>query len=825
MPGRINRKLMKSQNGAKAQSLLLQPFRPMLNNSYLMIFLFSMITIICVLLIFRLPLNFTDENVYFSANPDELGQYQSAFSARSEDAIVVAFCAKDVFSNSVLVTIDRLSQKIAAMPGVREVISLTNARDLTSSQQLTLGEYLNRYPNSSYGLERFKQAIVANQQYHHYLISEDGQTNAIIIKLHRLSFFQSGLLAKKLTTLLQQESDLQFHLAGKHILNFHLQQYFVKYLLVLTVIVFLIILILFFIFENPGWVLISVVSLVLAVIWTLGLYVILGWKLDANTALMLPFVIAFATGIVVQVLTRYQKSLSSLPAKTRDQAHSGANGKRIPAQNQAFGSVWPQIARSIIFASLATALVLFILSLSKIPSVKMAGIFLPISIAVILFITLTIVPILMLRFRIRTLSQPTDPVFNHLIKAFGQISLQDVSPLPILVIFLLIFITGWFALGVKTQTLDYQLFHPETIPHRDHVFVESRLFGTGSFEISLRTTDSASILTPDNLNTIESLAEFLRQVDGVDKVISILDYLPSLNTGSELADLNQATRGNRYVLSSLEKLPIQDLVDTNLRSASIVVYTSEHDVNNIQTIFNKIRSFTTAAFGNAPVEITLAGNLMRNIQFLHTMTQDSKKLLLLIAGGTFLVSLILFRSLTLAVIGLIPALFVLIANLGLAGFLQIGIHPLNLIVFILPLALTVNDTFYFFYLYRNAKKSGLHTEEAIIEVLSITASPTILTGFVVASSFLVLAAANFLPIRALGILIPVSMFNAILANLIFVPVLIHIFKPIQVRKRLNNPESVRMNLTFPRESDPGNPLPVPQMRWKRTEEKEFKYLY
>lgn len=826
MPSRTDKKAVKHQATTNPQSLLLQPFHLLVKNSYLMIFLFSMITIICVLLVFRMPQNFTEENVYLNPSDHRFDQSQFVHDDRNEDAIVIAFSHKEIFSSPVLMIINRLSKKMAAIPGVREVVSLTTARDLTHIEQSPVEQYLNRFLTSSYGPERLKQAILTNSLYQHYLISADGNTTAIILKLHRLSFFQAGLLAKQLTVLLQQESDLQFHLAGKHMLNFHLQQYFVKYLVVLAVIIFLITLILFFIFENPGWTLISVFSLILAVIWTLGLTIILGLNLDANTVLMLPFVIIFATGVVVQVLTRYQKSLGLLPARFREQIHSATNGNRNLAQSQFFASVWPEIARSILIAGITTAMVALILRLSKIPAVKMAGLFLPISIAVVLFIALTIVPIMMVQFRTRTFSKPTDPVFNNLIKTFGRISLQDVSPLPILVIFLLIFITGWFALGTKTQTPDYRLFHPETKPYQDHAFVESRLFGTNAFEISLRTTDSASILTPQNLNTMATLTEFVRQVDGVDKVISILDYLPSVNTGSELAKLNQATRGNRFVLSSLEKLPIPDLVDSNLRSARVIAYSSAHDVNNIQIMFNKIRSFTTAAFSDVPVEINLTGNLWRKVQFLHMMAQDSKQLLLIIAGLIFLVSLILFRSLILAVIGLIPGAFVLIANLGLAGFLQVGIYPLNLVVFVVPLVLTVNDTFYFFYLYKNAKKSGLHTEAAIIEVLSSMASATIITGFVVASSFLVLVAANFLPIRTIGLLIPVSMFNGILANLIFVPVLIHIFKPIQVRKRLiNKPEAVRMNLNFPREYDAAEPMAAPQFRWQRQEDKEYKYMY
>jgi len=134
---------------------------------------------------------------------------------------------------------------------------------------------------------------------------------------------------------------------------------------------------------------------------------------------------------------------------------------------------------------------------------------------------------------------------------------------------------------------------------------------------------------------------------------------------------------------------------------------------------------------------------------------------------------LLFRSLRMVVVAMIPNLIPLLLTAGIMGFLKIPLKPSTLLIFSIALGIAVDDTIHFLVKYRMQLKSmNWDLKECVAVTIKESGLGMFYTSIVLCAGFSVFLFSQFGGTQALGLLIGLTLFVAMLTNLIVLPSLL-----------------------------------------------------
>src|SRR5262250_2790440 len=115
---------------------------------------------------------------------DRLRAFQARFG--SDEVVVLAFHSDHLFSRDSLERLDRLTRRVAALPGVARVLSPTNVRDLE-------GDQLGPKPVVPYAEvlagrlspEKLGERLAAHPIFGRLLVAKDARTAAVLVELEQ----------------------------------------------------------------------------------------------------------------------------------------------------------------------------------------------------------------------------------------------------------------------------------------------------------------------------------------------------------------------------------------------------------------------------------------------------------------------------------------------------------------------------------------------------------------------------------------------------------------------------------------------------------------
>lgn len=130
----------------------------------------------------------------------------------------------------------------------------------------------------------------------------------------------------------------------------------------------------------------------------------------------------------------------------------------------------------------------------------------------------------------------------------------------------------------------------------------------------------------------------------------------------------------------------------------------------------------------------------------------------------------LFRSWRMVVASLVPNFIPLLFTAGIMGYTGIPIKPSTLLVFSIAFGISVDDTIHFLAKFRQEMKLHRHDlRRCILVALRETGISMIYTSIVLFFGFLMFTFSEFGGTKALGMLVSLTLFIAMFANLVILP--------------------------------------------------------
>jgi len=375
------------------------------------------------------------------------------------------------------------------------------------------------------------------------------------------------------------------------------------------------------------------------------------------------------------------------------------------------------------------------------------------------------------------------------------------------VVLFVVSIYGASKLEVENSFIDY--FSKDTEIYRGLKLIDDKLGGTTSLDIVLKFEEEVEEVFEDDIDeeddfdfdfdfadgADEDPADYWFTPDKLDEVKIIHDYLEGLPAVGKVLSLASLIRVgedvNQGEFDAFELAIVYKRMPVELKASMIDPYISidnnEARINlrildsleNLRRkeLLEQIHSDLTGKLGFSEDRIAISGLLVLYNNMLQSLFKSQILTLGVVMAGIALMLLLLFRSVSLAIIGIIPNILASAIILGLMGLLKIPLDMMTITIAAITIGIAVDNSIHYIYRFREefAKNQDyiktLHYCHANIGKAVFYNAITIIIGF----SILVLS--NFIPTIYFGVLTAFAMLVALLAALTLLPRLILIWKP------------------------------------------------
>ena len=285
--------------------------------------------------------------------------------------------------------------------------------------------------------------------------------------------------------------------------------------------------------------------------------------------------------------------------------------------------------------------------------------------------------------------------------------------------------------------------------------------------------------TPDRINTIKEVHDYLESLPEVGKVLSLASIIrvgEKINKGE--FDAFELAIVSKRMPDELKESMINPYVSAanNEARLSIRIVDSLKDLRR-QELLKKIKSDLVEKKSINEDNLKITGILVLYNNMLQSLFKSQILTLGVVMLGIAFMLIILFRSLKLAIIGIIPNLLAAAIILGLMGLIRIPLDMMTITIAAITIGIAVDNSIHYIYRFReefpktNNYISTMHYCHANIGKAVFYTASTVMIGF----SILVLS--NFIPTIYFGLLTALAMFIALFACLTLLPKLILILKP------------------------------------------------
>ena len=145
--------------------------------------------------------------------------------------------------------------------------------------------------------------------------------------------------------------------------------------------------------------------------------------------------------------------------------------------------------------------------------------------------------------------------------------------------------------------------------------------------------------------------------------------------------------------------------------------------------------------------------------------------------GIFLMFYILFRNLTLSIIGVIPNFLAAFFILGIIGLLEIPLDMMTITIAAITIGIAVDNSIHYIYRFKEEFKKIRNYDKTIDRCHSTVGVAIFNTSITIVFGFSILVLSNFIPTIYFGIFTGIAMLLAMISVLTLLPKLLLIYKP------------------------------------------------
>lgn len=567
----------------------------------------------------------------------------------------------------------------------------------------------------------------------------------------------------------------------------------------LGVLLFLI-LMLFIIFRRKRWIFLPILCCMVSVVCMIGLLGWFGWEVTVISSNFISLQLIITLAIVIHLIVRFRELLAKNP--------------QAPTRQLIFDTVRFKL-KPCVYAVLTTIAGFASLVLCDILPVIMFGWMMIAGLIVSLIVTFLFFPaVLMLMPRVKP---PSKQEWHFSLTSILARFTERRGTLIVVISGLLLVgsLIGISRLNVENSFINY--FHKTTEIYRGMKVIDQKLGGTTPLDIVIDFEQTGTEAAPaetvaaesedasDEFDEFDEFDEYdeaatdekywfnSAKMERVKEVHNYLDNLPETGKVLSLATLLAITEklNNGKPLDSLELALLYSETPDKFKTILVNPYVSvEHNQVRFwvrvrdsekslkrNELLIKIKKDLTGMMKLNEENIHLSGMLVLYNNMLQSLFNSQILTLgitVLLLTGMFLV---LFRSLKIALIAMLPNVLSVTVVLGVMGWLNIPLDMMTITIAAISIGIAVDNTIHYIHRFKDEFQKERNYLNTMHRCHRSIGHAMYYTSITIIIGFSILAMSNFIPSVYFGLLTGLAMLMALLGALTLLPQMLILVKP------------------------------------------------
>ena len=304
-----------------------------------------------------------------------------------------------------------------------------------------------------------------------------------------------------------------------------------------------------------------------------------------------------------------------------------------------------------------------------------------------------------------------------------------------------------------------------------------------------KTSDAARNywLTVSGLKRIEAIHSYLESQPEVGKVQSLATLYnvgKDINGGLNDFELALLTRSLSPQVKDVLLAPFVPEENTNQTRITLRVHDTYPNLNR-KDLVERLRDHVTNELGYAPEQVRFTGLLVLYNNMLQSLFSSQIVTLGAVFAGIIIMFIILFRSLTVAVVSIVPNILAALAILGTMGLLGLPLDMMTITVAAITVGIGVDDTIHYIHRFKEELKVDGDYVAAMHRAHSSIGRAMAYTSIIIVFGFAIMVLSEFIPTIYFGLLTGLAMFYALMGALLLLPKLILWLKPFPAASQQN----------------------------------------
>ncbi len=730
-----------------------------------------LITIILLLQFPRIKVDTDPENMLPFDEPVRVAHRDTKSLFSLYDMIVVGVVddsSRGVFTADTLRRIARITDEILKIDGViaRDVISPTTTDDIqVKDGALNIDRLLLDLPRSDEDALKVRDAALDNPILRNMLVSEDGKAIALYIPIE--SKDQSYRISQEIRGIIERYGGSErYYITGLPVAEDTFGVEMFKEMATSAPLAGLVIFILMYLFFRSFTLIVSpMIVAILTVIWTMGLLIGLGFTVHIMSSMIPIFLMPIAVVDSIHLLSDFYERYSR---------GKGRRGTLIEVMDELF--------KPMLFTSLTTAVGFASLALTPIPPVQVFGLFVATGILIAWVLTITIIPAYVALVPERTLKgfgreHERIGFLDRLIKGYGSFVIAKKGwILSISLLLFLLSFAGIWKIRINDNPVKwFKEGHPIRVADR---VLNAHFGGSYMAYLVMDGLDADAMKDPSMLRYIEGLQRYLEGMDVVGKTTSIVDVVRKI--GYELHDEDRRydrvpekreTIAQYLFLYEMSGDPqdLYHLVDYDYRKVNIWVQLKSGDNRDMTAVVEAVKGYMERNPPPRAVKTHWAGLTYINVVWQEKMVWGMLKSLLGSFAVVLLLMVILFRSILLGLVSMIPLTLTIALIYGLIGFVGKDYDMPVAVLSALTLGLSIDFAIHFIQRTRQILGRKGSWEETVEEVFNEPVKAILKNMVIISIGFTPLFIAPLVPYQTVGIFMVAIMALSGIATLTILP--------------------------------------------------------
>jgi predicted RND superfamily exporter protein len=668
---------------------------------------------------------------------------------------IIIVNSENLYSAQTIADVATITDIVQSTKGVESVTSLANIINIkTDEYGLEVGNLVDIYalPETEEELMNLKNEVESNEMYKGVIVSNDGKSTIVMFTLATdvnqeevgkeikekiaAQNFSHGITYGGLPMMMQELSTIIFN----------------DMLWLIPSVAILLLIILFLSFKSVRGTILPLITVSIAITWTLGLMAILGYEITMIGGIIPVILFAVGSAYSIHVINHIRENQEE---DYRKRILSSLGYLVLPVFLSSLTTVFGFV--SFIFGSYLTM-------------IKDFGIFCAVGTFFSFILALTFIPALISFFPTppRRVSDKESLLTKKFLRPLSSLVLKYPKYVLIFWISLVILgIIGTFKIDRSTNLASF--FNKKSETRIAEETLQEQFGGSAPVYVLFK----GDVHDPDFLAKMDDFSDFLKTNPHISHVTSIVDLIEQMNEamgeGRKLPTDRAKIEQLWFLLEGHEVM--EQLVSDDLDEAIIQTRFSSINTNDTKKFIDEVEEYI-AAHQDENVTIQLSGIPSVYVNMDSSLLKSQLSSLSIAIVLVLLLISISLRSLKLGIMGIVPILVTVSAVFGFMGFTGISLDVATVSVASIVLGIGIDYSIHTISSFNYYFKIKNDIDYAIKNTICIIGKSIMINATAVGLGFSVLLFSHLIPMKFMGLLIAISMLLSSIGALTLLPIMI-----------------------------------------------------